>query len=1010
MAVKGAQKLVGAIRKSTAQPPVPPVASETPDTSRFVPPTPLAPPPVATHHPLFSSSVAPAATPSPEKSPFLKHVLDVLGQEEGARGLIERLPGTAQEGLYILLRQAVPSHNLLQFLNNPMLSVVGGAGRVLHVVTMMYERGIHNIRSAFMPSGTLDQLFLSEHDHRINALMAECEEAIAIAARPGTHTVSLSSELAIDWSKVTPQENEFLRAEVLPHLQDKLRNEYQDQKLVNADIVARNNGVGVRLVEVKRILGRFNLSAEGLAKLQLQIVRHALVVRQNGMSGIEYVIRGNDVSRPTVLKLEETLKLTRVPYLIRVEAGPNSYVLEGGLPNLAVSTKAPEARTRELPPLPILEDPTVLSARRATPRDVKAVGGGVADNSWTTEMHDVLISWFSTRNRATFSGGLSTLFDQMKIYYSKCDMQNVMRNIDDYFRKTGSLTAEQRVAVDSELSTLRPLMTGRLTRGIFNSLIRLVTIVAKSPPAPDAAQMRMKALALNQRVIEQTLDAYAFAMDDALEMMGLLEDSRVLSDVEFARQGIEEVSPERSEVITLDGKSLNIPQALRVIAETSGQLQWNVDAEKWTARLSKLEAAPRLLSEAAARIAALPPPLVPEPKSQTTPAVKTQTPVAELTPQSSEAAAPKQCVADTAPVVPTPSQSVRGMVLGGMVQEGKGTAVTLVASVLAQFADALWHNDWRGVQQISAKSLVVDGAVIFGTSAAAETMERVLLNRIPQTIFSTSTRTLGVTGLKLGTAAAFLQLLHSNHVSFSEVMLNMGSGIAYQVVVGRTIGALDSLGLRATARFLAKTPTTIVLSAVFMFGMQQVHRKMVEAELEPVLSQARTSVMELLQAEAKIREAQRQGIAVEPDAIAKVHGMMRDYVQQLRALPDADEVMLYREHMQELAAIHESALDASVAAMNTIDPTSAMSMIEHTETVDTQREHRKFAARLEALHANHLRHGRIMPSVAEASEYLAEPLVNDMDNNTEASSNLDELLAHNFFGLAAQLEDYLAQG
>lgn len=343
----------------------------------------------------------------------------------------------------------------------------------------------------------------------------------------------------------------------------------------------------------------------------------------------------------------------------------------------------------------------------------------------------------------------------------------------------------------------------------------------------------------------------------------------------------------------------------------------------------------------------------------------------------------------------------------GTVQGLKGTGVTLAASVLAQVADAMVHNDWRGVQQMSAKGLALDGAAIFGSGAAIDVVGGAAFQTLPETIISEPMRTLGLSGLKLGAASAFLQLLHSNHISFAEAALNVGAGVAYQMVIGRALSVLDSIGLKATARFFAKTPGTLLLSATFMFAMEQVHRQKVASEIEPVLHKARAAVLELLQAEAKIQAAQRNGIEVEPEAIATVQRMMREYIQQLKKLPDVDEVMLYREHLHELAEIHRSAGDASMAAMSTMDPTSAMSQIDHNETVEIQSENRKFTARLVRLHDDLIRDGRELPALDESAEFLAEPLRDDLDEGTAASQSIDELLSCNFSGMAAQLQDYL---
>ncbi len=137
--------------------------------------------------------------------------------------------------------------------------------------------------------------------------------------------------------------------------------------------------------------------------------------------------------------------------------------------------------------------------------------------------------------------------------------------------------------------------------------------------------------------------------------------------------------------------------------------------------------------------------------------------------------------------------------------------------------------------------------------------------------------------------------------------------------------------------------------------------------------------------------------------------MMGGYIRWFQKLPDVEEIMLYREHFRKLTSIREAALDASKVAMETVDPTLAISRIGHHEVVETQRENRRFAARLAALHEYLGQRGRVLPSLDEASEFLAEPRYADRDNGIESSRSIDELLANNFSGMAAQLQDYLGE-
>ena len=88
------------------------------------------------------------------------------------------------------------------------------------------------------------------------------------------------------------------------------------------------------------------------AKQLLQIIRHGLVVKQMGLTGIEYSVRANHIASTHLGLLHEALRATGVPYVLRISKGGQVKVKTRGL-DLAVDHRAEilSHRTRPLPAL-----------------------------------------------------------------------------------------------------------------------------------------------------------------------------------------------------------------------------------------------------------------------------------------------------------------------------------------------------------------------------------------------------------------------------------------------------------------------------------------------------------------------------------------------------------------------------------------------------------------------------------------------------------------------------------
>jgi len=257
----------------------------------------------------------------------------------------------ALSGLYAsALALAEPQRkNLSHFLVNRMVDAFPGitVERVLETVALMADRRIKGFANVFVPKefkrGLFDRKFLSPsgEGHRIPSLLAECREALRIASHSAVVGVVHDRSLAIDWGRLTRDEDAYIRK----RLEKDIRFPFRCQRDASVDIYYQMGNGHRRIVEVKMALGYLDFPNEDFAKELLQVFRHALLARFYKMEGVEYVLYAPRFARRVVERIQEILELTGTNYVLYLRC-PNgkTQVIEGGMKHLGGEMPVPTER------------------------------------------------------------------------------------------------------------------------------------------------------------------------------------------------------------------------------------------------------------------------------------------------------------------------------------------------------------------------------------------------------------------------------------------------------------------------------------------------------------------------------------------------------------------------------------------------------------------------------------------------------------------------------------------
>lgn len=316
-----------------------------------------------------SDHFVPAATSGPSVADITRFCSDALGRA----GQIARLSTNVREGLYLLLRHNVPRENLVTFLKNTATSSNGDMSveGILTTVRRLYDLHVVGVETGFIPSA-IDSRFLSMESSRVASTLSEYNRALWVAQYTDAKQVRMGVSLDIDWSRMTPAELDFVKNDVLRYLPANMQR-YAQQDRVELDMIVVGPQ-GSRILEVKRGVGS---GIEQIAQLQLQIIRHGLLVRQHRLAGLELAIDMERLPVHVVMGIRKALDVSGVPHIVRQGFRNHSFLIQKGLsydmrPAVALPTE------RALPELPAPEV-------QRKPKSIELSAEAVAKQEWWTD-------------------------------------------------------------------------------------------------------------------------------------------------------------------------------------------------------------------------------------------------------------------------------------------------------------------------------------------------------------------------------------------------------------------------------------------------------------------------------------------------------------------------------------------------------------------------------------------------------------------------------------------------
>jgi hypothetical protein len=172
--------------------------------------------------------------------------------------------------------------------------------------------------------------------------LAECREALRIAAHPAVAGVVHDRSLAIDWGRLYRDENDYIRKRIEP----KIHFPFRCQRDASVDISYQMNNGRRRIVEVKMAHGYLDFTDDHFPKEMLQVFRHALLARLYEMEGVEYVLCAPRFANRVIARVKEILDLTGTNYVLTLRRpnGGETQVMERGMKHLGGEMPVPSER------------------------------------------------------------------------------------------------------------------------------------------------------------------------------------------------------------------------------------------------------------------------------------------------------------------------------------------------------------------------------------------------------------------------------------------------------------------------------------------------------------------------------------------------------------------------------------------------------------------------------------------------------------------------------------------
>lgn len=288
-----------------------------------------------------------AALHRPDADAIQQEVQSQLGKEA-----IEHISAAAMEGLYILLNsEMLTAEDVASFLGNPAIaSLPGGANQILTTLSELFHHGIKGYPQLLLSDGSTKQL-LSRNQSRLQSVCDRMNYALLLSRCSQAQVIYLNRTFPFEWNDLSRSEQNYFRAYVLPNLSEKKLRIYRTRSNYRANLLV-TEADQTRLVKIRsfyRSTGFFSHTEAGATLLKAMC--YGLLIKQQGLAGLEYVVTGSAIPDYLIGQLRVALDISGVPYLLRV-LGDRKRIFHGGLEVETTDQAAPLSISRPLPPLP----------------------------------------------------------------------------------------------------------------------------------------------------------------------------------------------------------------------------------------------------------------------------------------------------------------------------------------------------------------------------------------------------------------------------------------------------------------------------------------------------------------------------------------------------------------------------------------------------------------------------------------------------------------------------------
>ncbi len=233
-------------------------------------------------------------------------------------------PSAREQGVALLREKGVKEKYIQAFLANPHVRLGRNLSveKILRRIVFLHQAGVRNVEHGFIPLEK-NERFLSKYQIEIISLWCEYEEAFW-RVQQNESLIHLDKKFSVNWVVLPETARLFIEQYLAPDLPPELALNYSLQNNTYVDLSVGNKQ-DTHIVEVKTSRGDPDPSE--MAKTALQAFRHALVVQQNGLKGVEYVFYGAKISSKLLETLQTILKdIMGVPFRIWQTCGGHRHL------------------------------------------------------------------------------------------------------------------------------------------------------------------------------------------------------------------------------------------------------------------------------------------------------------------------------------------------------------------------------------------------------------------------------------------------------------------------------------------------------------------------------------------------------------------------------------------------------------------------------------------------------------------------------------------------------------